>query len=148
MFHALDFALRIFLKVDLYREEILDHYRNPRNYGEIENPDAGYEGYNAHCGDRISFKLKVQNSKSETEQVDKLRKIIKLKFAGEGCVMCMASASMLSEEAQGKTLEELRGWDKNVILHLLNIEPTPTRLQCALLPLEVLQKAIQKITKA
>lgn len=120
---------------NFYRENILDHYKNPKNFGKIKNPDFSSEENNPLCGDKIGMQIKcnVQNSK---------RRINDIKFYGEGCAISVASASMLTEKVKGKTIKEVRKLKTDDILNLLGIELTPTRLKCALLPLEVLHKTI------
>jgi nitrogen fixation NifU-like protein len=113
---------------DLYRDNIIDHYQNPRNYGTLEQPDVSYEDSNPVCGDEIRMDLKIQN-----EQV------VDARFSGHGCSISQASASMLTEEIIGKTLEEVRQIDKQYLLDLLGIPLGPVRLKCALLSLKVLK---------
>lgn len=116
---------------DIYREVILDHFKNPRNFGQIKNPSASFSLYNSACGDRIEIDVKM---KSEI--------IEEIKFHGEGCAISTASASMLTEWATGKNIEEIRRFTTEDILKMLGITLTPTRLKCALLPLEVLHKIL------
>ncbi|HLB60170.1 MAG TPA: SUF system NifU family Fe-S cluster assembly protein [Patescibacteria group bacterium] len=121
---------------DLYRELILDHYKDPRNFGSLDSPDASHEEDNPLCGDRIRMEIKLSN--------DKLSAV---RFSGEGCAISMASASLLTEAVDGKKIKDLQRLDKDDIVSLLgNPILTPTRLKCALLPLEVLQRAIQRTT--
>ncbi len=117
---------------DLYREIILDHYRNPRNKGELENPTHTFQDDNPLCGDRIRIDLKV-NGDGAIDQV---------RFNGEGCAISQASASMLTEMISGKTLEEAKALSKQDILDALGIQLGPVRIKCALLPLKVLKGAI------
>lgn len=124
--------------MDLYRDNILDHYKHPRNFGKMKQPDASHEEYNTVCGDkvRIDVQFKIQNSKF---------KIQKILFSGEGCAINQASASMLTELVKGKTIEEIEKLTKEDIFRLIQTIPTPSRVKCATLPLEVLQKAVKKI---
>ncbi len=115
---------------DLYAEEILDHYKFPRNKGKMENPDREYHDRNPLCGDEVTMMLRIRDGRVED-----------VKWEGQGCTISMASVSMLSEEIKGKTLEELRSWDKEKVLELLGIPLGPVRLKCALLPLKVLKAA-------
>lgn len=117
---------------DLYREIILDHYRNPRHKGELEHPSHTFQDDNPLCGDRIRIDLLV-NEQDVIEQV---------RFNGEGCAISMASASMLSEMLVGKTVEQAKAIGKQDILDALGIELGPVRLKCALLSLKVLKGAI------
>ncbi|MBI2611545.1 iron-sulfur cluster assembly scaffold protein [Candidatus Gottesmanbacteria bacterium] len=122
--------------MDLYRENILDHYRNPRNFGELENHDKKAEEENPLCGDKFKIFLKLHTTHY------KLQTIKDIRFSGEGCAISMASASMLTELAKGKSTKDLQKLNKDDILQMLGVELTPTRLKCALLPLEVLHKAL------
>ena len=106
---------------DLYRDNIIDHYQNPRNYGTLEHPDISYEDSNPVCGDEIRMDLKIQNGR-----------VIDARFQGHGCSISQASASMLTEEIIGKTLEEVRQIDKQYLLDMLGIPLGPVRLKCAL----------------
>lgn len=117
---------------DLYREVILDHYRNPRHKGELEHPSHTFQDDNPLCGDRIRIDLLV-NEQDVIEQV---------RFNGEGCAISMASASMLSEMLVGKTVEQAKAIGKQDILDALGIELGPVRLKCALLSLKVLKGAV------
>ena len=113
---------------DLYRDNIIDHYQNPRNYGVLDNPDISYEDSNPVCGDEIRIDLKIQDGR-----------VIEARFQGHGCSISQASASMLTEDIIGKTLEEVRQIDKQYLLDLLGIPLGPVRLKCALLSLKVLK---------
>ena len=113
---------------DLYRDNIIDHYQNPRNYGTLEHPDISYEDSNPVCGDEIRMDLKIQDGR-----------VVDARFQGHGCSISQASASMLTEEIIGKTLEEVRQIDKQYLLDMLGIPLGPVRLKCALLSLKVLK---------
>ena len=117
---------------DFYRENILDHYRNPRNKGHLENPTHVHEEHNPLCGDVIRINLHV-NDEDVIEEV---------RFDGEGCAISQASASMLTEMIQGKTLEEAKQVSKDDILEALGIDIGPVRLKCALLSLKVLKAGV------
>jgi len=114
---------------DFYRENILDHYRNPRNKGRLEHPTHTAEEHNPLCGDVLHIDLLVNN-----EDV-----IEEVRFEGEGCAISQASASMLTEMIEGKTLEEAKQVSKEDILEALGIDIGPVRLKCALLSLKVLK---------
>lgn len=117
---------------DLYREQILDHYKNPRNFGRMENPDLeGFET-NPLCGDSIGIQLKFDKNKAVGE----------IKFYGEGCAISRASASMLTEVLKGKHLKALDKIGNGDIIQMLGGQISPARLKCATLPLESLRKAI------
>lgn len=128
---------------DIYRENILDHYKNPRNFGKLKNPTASFSLYNSACGDKITMELRVKNPASPAgKQESKVKIIDEIKFSGEGCAISMASASMLTEKVMGENIHKIKKLNMQDILDMLGITLTPTRLKCALLPLEVLQKAI------
>ncbi|CAN5542179.1 SUF system NifU family Fe-S cluster assembly protein [soil metagenome] len=117
---------------DLYRDEILEHYRRPHNFGTLPAPDATYEGSNPLCGDRITMMLGI----GEGGTVDEVA------FTGRGCAISQASASMLTDGIKGKRLEELARLGTQDVLEDLGIEISPARLKCALLSLETLQGAL------
>jgi nitrogen fixation NifU-like protein len=121
---------------DLYRELILDHYKNPHNYGTLEPADISYEDDNPLCGDRIRIDIRLDNHNRVSE----------VRFSGKGCAISQASASMLTDEIKGKTLEELRHFDKQDLLDLLGIPLSPARLKCALLALKVLKAGAYGLT--
>lgn len=122
--------------MDIYKDRILDHYRQPRNFGRMAKPDASYEQENSFCGDRIGMEVQLKTEDS------KLKTVKEVRFWGEGCAISQASASMLTEKIKGKPLGEIKKLKKDDILSMLGIELSPVRLKCALLPLEVLQKLI------
>ena len=113
---------------DMYREVILDHYKNPRCRGELDPADISYEDDNPLCGDNIRIDLRVDDND----------RIVECAFSGQGCAISQASASMLMEDIQGKTLEEIKKYSRDDILDMLGIELGPVRLKCAMLSLKVL----------
>jgi nitrogen fixation NifU-like protein len=117
---------------DFYRENILDHYRNPRNKGHLDNPTHSHEEHNPLCGDVLRIDLHV-NDEDVIEEV---------RFQGQGCAISQASASMLTEMIQGKTLEEAKQVNKEDILEALGIDIGPVRMKCALLSLKVLKAGV------
>ncbi len=117
----------------LYQQIIMDHYKNPRFKGAIENPDIDSGVYNPSCGDKTSFTARV------SDEV-----ITDIAWDGIGCVISLATASLLAELAINKQLNEVLMLDKNDILIMIGIELGPTRLKCALLPLEAIKKGIQE----
>jgi len=114
---------------DFYRENILDHYRHPRNTGTLEHPTHSHEEDNPLCGDVIRIDLHI----NEDDVIDKVA------FKGRGCAISQASASMLTEMIKGKTFEEVKQLNKDDILEALGIEIGPVRMKCALLSLKVLK---------
>jgi nitrogen fixation protein NifU and related proteins len=117
--------------MDLYADEILDHYKHPRHFGHLDDPTMVYHDRNPLCGDEITLELKIENGK-----------VVDVAFTGHGCAISRAAASMMSEEIIGKTLNELRLYDKDSILDLLGIEVGPVRIKCALLPLKAMKAAV------
>ena len=113
---------------DIYKDIILDYYRNPRNFGDLPDADIRVKDSNPICGDVIEMQLKVNDGR-----VDDVR------FKGKGCAISQASASMLTEVVKGKTLEEIKALGKQDVLDLLGIDPGPTRIKCALLGLKVIK---------
>ncbi len=120
---------------DLYRELILDHYQHPHNHGEIPDADITYEDSNPLCGDKIRIDIKTKNNI-----------VTDVKFNGKGCAVSQASASMLTDELIGKSIEEIRKMDKQFVLDMLGIPLGPTRIKCALLPLKVIKAGVYGIT--
>jgi nitrogen fixation NifU-like protein len=116
---------------DIYRDIILDYYRNPRNFGDLPNPDVRAKDSNPLCGDIIEMQLKIEDSR-----------IVDVRFKGRGCAISQASASMLTEAVKGKTLDEIKGFGKLDVLNLLGIDPGPTRIKCALLGLKVMKLGV------
>ncbi|MER2600565.1 MAG: Fe-S cluster assembly sulfur transfer protein SufU [Caldilineales bacterium] len=115
----------------LYREEILDHYRHPRHRGHLAAPDISHSDHNPFCGDEITLELKVEDGV-----------VTDAAFDGRGCAISQASASMMTDEIIGKSLDELKQWGKDDLLALLGIEIGPVRLKCALLPLKALKAGV------
>jgi nitrogen fixation NifU-like protein len=116
---------------DFYRQNILDHYQNPRNFGTLDNPDISAEDSNPLCGDKIRMDLRVKNGTIED-----------VRFSGVGCSISRAAASMLTEEVKGKTLEEVKAIGRDEVLEMLGIELGPVRLKCALLALKTLKVGV------
>jgi nitrogen fixation NifU-like protein len=116
---------------ELYREQILDHYAHPRNRGTLDDPDISCEWDNPVCGDVVRFDIRLQDGR-----------VSEVRFSGQGCVISMASASMLTEEILDKTVEELQALQDEDIFRMLGIRLGPVRAKCGRLPLQVLQKGL------
>ncbi|HTD76516.1 MAG TPA: SUF system NifU family Fe-S cluster assembly protein [Chloroflexota bacterium] len=112
----------------MYREYILDHYKNPRNFGRLEDADISHEENNPLCGDVVGMDIKTRDG-----VIDDVR------FHGRGCAISQASASLLTERLKGMSLEDAREIGKQDVLEELGIEISPARLKCALLALKVLK---------
>jgi nitrogen fixation NifU-like protein len=115
---------------DFYRDYILDHYRNPRNFGELEDADAQAEDLNPLCGDQIKMELKLDDGV-----------VSDVRFSGRGCAISQASASMLTEGIKGMKLSDVAKLSKDVVLENVGIGISPTRMKCAMLGLRVLKSA-------
>ncbi len=120
---------------DLYREQIIDRFKNPRHRGELDPHDYSYEDDNPLCGDRIRIDVRVDGAERVTEA----------SFSGVGCAISQASADLLTESIVGKSLAEVRRISKDDILEMLGIELGPVRLKCALLSLKVLKAGVYGI---
>ena len=116
---------------DIYKDIILDYYRHPRNFGDLPDPDVRSKDSNPLCGDVIEMQLRIRDG-----TIDDLR------FKGRGCAISQASASMLTELAKGKTLDEIKTLGKEDVLSMLGIDPGPTRIKCALLGLKVIKLGV------
>jgi nitrogen fixation NifU-like protein len=115
---------------DMYRQQILDHYKNPRNKGEMQDPDFSHTGENPSCGDTITVNVSLEDDAETIEYVT---------FTGDGCAISQASASMLSERLQGMTLSELEAMGTDDITEMLGVDISPMRIKCAVLARQVTQ---------
>jgi len=115
---------------DMYRQQILDHYKNPRNYGELDAPTFSHRGHNPSCGDEIEFDVEIEDD-GET--------IASVAFHGEGCAISQAAASMLSERLPGMTLDEVDALDRDDAVEMLGGDISPMRIKCAVLAEKVVQ---------
>jgi nitrogen fixation NifU-like protein len=126
------------MTTDIYKETILDHYRHPRNYGDLPNANAHAKDANNLCGDVIEMQVRVTAGMIED-----------VRFRGEGCAISMATASMLTEFSKRKRVSEVKKLGKDDLIRLLGADPGPARIECALLALGVLKAAVnaQQSTK-
>ncbi len=123
---------------DLYREIIVDRYKNPQNRGTLEPNDISFEDDNPLCGDHIRIDLRVGADNVVTEAV----------FEGHGCAISQASADLLLESIIGKSLDEVKNLTKEDVLDLLGLQLGPVRLKCALLSLKVLKAGVYGLTES
>jgi len=123
---------------DLYREVIIDHYKNPDHKGNLDPHDISFEDENPLCGDHIRIDLRV----------DKDGIIKEVAFDGHGCAISQSSADILLDSIIGKSVEDVKKMDKQTVLDLLGIELGPVRLKCALLPLKILKAGVYGLGEA
>ena len=123
---------------DLYRELIIDHYKNPQYRGHLDPNDIHFEDDNPLCGDHIEVSLRVDES----------GKVSDGRFDGKGCAISQASADLLIESIIGKPVEGVKRLSRQDVLDLLGIELGPVRLKCALLPLKVLKAGVYGLGEA
>lgn len=116
---------------DFYREFILDHYKRPRNFGTLENPDISNEEDNPLCGDRIRIDVRLADDR-----------VADVRFEGQGCAISTAAASILTEKIKGAPLERIRTFSKEEMLEALGVPLSPVRLKCGLLALKVLKAGL------
>jgi nitrogen fixation NifU-like protein len=116
---------------ELYREQILEHYKRPHNFGRLENADLEFEDTNPFCGDEQHVMLRL----------DEDGRVAEVAFEGQGCAISTAATSLLTDELVGKTREELLALPKEEVLDLLGIEISATRMKCAMLGLKVVKSA-------
>jgi nitrogen fixation protein NifU and related proteins len=119
----------------LYREVILDHYKNPHNHGALEDPDAQAEGQNPTCGDEVSLSVKFAPDGETIEEIG---------FEGRGCAISQAATSMLTDIVIGKTATEVAALPKEELLEEIGVPLSPVRLKCAILGLGVLKVALHR----
>jgi nitrogen fixation protein NifU and related proteins len=115
----------------LYRDQILEHYKRPHNFGKLENPDLEFEDVNPFCGDEQHVMMRF----------DEEGRVAEIAFEGRGCAISTAATSLLTDELIGKTRQELLALPKAEVLDLLGIEISATRMKCAMLGLKVIKSA-------
>ena len=118
---------------DLYRDNLLDHYENPRHHGTLEHPDISHEESNPLCGDEIRVDLKLNDDHTQ---------IAEIAFSGDGCIISQATASMLMEEVAGKSVADVQKLDREDILEMVGVPLTAARVKCAMLGLKVLKAGL------
>jgi nitrogen fixation protein NifU and related proteins len=118
---------------DMYQERILQHYRNPKNFGQLEHPDFSAEESNPLCGDHIRIDIQLDPAKE---------KVAAIRFSGDGCAISMASASMLTQKLAGKPLPEVEKVTRDDVLQLVAIPLSPVRVKCALTGFTALGRAL------
>jgi nitrogen fixation NifU-like protein len=123
---------------DLYREQIIERYKNPSYRGHLDLHDIQFEDDNPLCGDHIEITIRLGND----------GKVAEAAFDGKGCAISQASADLLVESIHGKTLEEVKGINKQDVLDMLGIDLGPVRLKCALLSLKVLKAGVYGLGEA
>ena len=116
---------------ELYRDQILEHYKRPHNFGALEDPDLEYEDNNPFCGDEQRVTIRLDDSE----------KVAEVAFEGKGCAISTAATSLLTDELVGMSREELLRLPKEYVLELLGIEISATRMKCAMLGLKVVKSA-------
>jgi len=117
--------------MDMYAEQILEHYKHPQNYGMLAGKNVDHEEYNPLCGDKIRMQLFIENNT-----------IKDVKFIGSGCAISQAATSMLTEVVKGKTISEVKHMDREDVMKLLGVEVNPARIKCATIGLKTLKLAI------
>ena len=119
--------------MNLYREQMLDHYHNPRNFGKLSGTTISSTSENVSCGDSITIFLEISSSD----------KVTGISFEGEGCAVSIASTSLLTEYALNKSVQELLDVTIDDLIKIIGVEITPSRIKCASLGLFSLQKALK-----
>ncbi len=119
------------MSLDMYREQILDHYKDPHNKGKIENPEGHFKDSNPLCGDEIEVFLRISDGKIED-----------VKFQGQGCAISTASASLLTDHVKGKTVQEIKAMTREDLLELVGVPLSAARVKCALLSFKAVKAAV------
>jgi len=121
----------------IYREQILDHNKNPRNKGTLENPEFTYQDVNPLCGDEIRVDVQTNGDR-----------VTEIRFSGRGCAISQAAASMLTEMVDGQTLDDVKAISREDLLEELGVPISPARMKCAMLGLKVLKAGIYGVPPA
>lgn len=119
------------MSLEMYQENILDHYENPRNFGQLGKYDVKSHDSNPLCGDSFDIEIKIKNNKVED-----------VRFLGHGCAISTAAASMLTEKIKGMSLVKIKKLDKKDVLDLLGIKLSHVRIKCAMLPLKIIKLGV------
>ena len=150
----------------MYREQIMDHYKHPRNFGELPNADVVLDIDNPLCGDKLKLQIKFSRSKQKDRHPEPVEGscgltlgsfdsalagsgsaqedvVTDVKFSGQGCAISVASASLFTEYLKNKTCAELLAIDEDVVYKLLGIEINSGRIKCALLPLAAIREGVR-----
>ena len=127
--------MEIGIPANIYREHLIELYKSPSNYGELEGANRKATEYNSLCGDEITMSLIIKGKGKE-------EKIEDIKFYGSGCVMSIVSASMLTDKIKNMEVSDVKKLSHEDILKMLKIKLNPARIKCALLPLEAVRKAL------
>lgn len=122
--------------MNVYKDLIMDHYKDPQNWGVLAEPDITVSGSNPLCGDLINLKVKLKDGLIE-----------EIRFIASGCALSIASTSILTETVKGKKAASIEKLDKKELLDILGIELGPNRLKCALLSLDALKQGLRKYAK-
>ena len=118
---------------DLYREIILEHYKNPQNKGKLLKPDIITEDENPLCGDQLEIHMRIKQDVLED-----------ISFEGKGCALSIATSSILTEELKGKKIEDIKKMTREDVYALIGIDVTPARNKCVMLPLTTIKQALQE----
>ncbi|MEA3356945.1 MAG: iron-sulfur cluster assembly scaffold protein [Patescibacteria group bacterium] len=118
-------------KNSLYKEVIIDHFKNPRNWGRLKKPDLEAHVTNSVCGDEVTVQMNLKNGK-----------VHDIKFEGKGCAICVAGSSIISEKIKGMSVESVNDLDHDVVLDLMGMNSKSPRLKCAVLGLEAAKRAV------
>ncbi|MFT4039966.1 MAG: SUF system NifU family Fe-S cluster assembly protein [Thermomicrobiales bacterium] len=121
----------------IYRELILDHNKNPRNKGVLEQPEFTYEDVNPLCGDEIRMDINTDGER-----------VTDIRFSGRGCAISQAAASILTEMVEGQPLDEVKAISRDDLLEELGVPISPARMKCAMLGLKVLKAGIYGVPPA